>query len=121
MPVWNRFLERYGSGWEAFEYDVRVGPASGAARGFDPGTQAVFEALTKLRIDAVGYRPGEIWVLEVSPFAGISKVGQALGYRDLFIAERRPAEPVRAGVVTGVFSPAVGEVLRSQGIEVWIV
>lgn len=121
MPVWNRFLDRYGAGWEAFEYDVRVGPASGAAGGADEATRRVFESLTRLRIDAVGYRPGEIWVLEVSPFAGISKVGQAIGYRDLFVAERRPAQPVRAGVVTGVFSPAVGEVLRSQGIEVWIV
>ena len=121
MPLWNRFLDLYGGLWEVFEYDVRVGPPSGAARGADPATQAVFEALTKLRIDAVGFRPGDTWIFEVKPFAGISTVGQLVGYRDLFVGERPDIGPVGLGVVTDRFQPAVGEVFKSQGIEAWIV
>ena len=121
MPLWNRFLDRYGAEWSAFEYDVRVGPPSGAARGFDAQTQAVFEALTRLRIDAVGYRGPEIWLLEVKPFAGISAVGQLIGYRELFLRERPEVAEVALGVVTDRFTPAVGEVLASQGIQVWLV
>ena len=121
MPLWNRFLDRYGDQFTEFEYDVRVGPASGAARGMDPQTVAVFEALSRLRIDAVAHRPGEVWVLEVSPHAGISKVGQCLGYRDLYVRDRAPVVPVRMGIVTDGFHPAVGEVFQVQGIEVWIV
>ncbi|MGH7751802.1 MAG: hypothetical protein ACREN5_03215, partial [Gemmatimonadales bacterium] len=120
-PLWNAFLDRYGRGWENFEYDVRVGPPSGAATGFDPQTQAVFEALTRLRIDAVGYRPEATWLFEVKPFAGIGTVGQLIGYGELYITDRRPAVPVRLGVVTDRFQPAVGEVFKSEGIEVWLV
>lgn len=121
MPIWNAFLDRYGQGWEAFAYDVRVGPGSGAARDADLQTQAVFETLTKLRIDAVGYREGEITVFEVKPYAGISTVGQLVGYRALYIEDFRPGEPVRVAVVTDRFQPAVGEVFRMEGIEVWLV
>ncbi|MGH7752672.1 MAG: hypothetical protein ACREN5_07635 [Gemmatimonadales bacterium] len=120
MPLWNRFLDLYGQGWEAFEYDVRVGPASGAARGFDPAAQAVFESLTKLRIDAVGFARDGIWLFEVKPFAGIGTVGQLVGYRDLFQRERPSVGAVRLGVVTDRFQPAVGEVFKAQGIEVWL-
>lgn len=121
MPLWNRFLDLYGQGWEAFEYDVRVGPASGAAVGADPGTRAVFEALTKLRVDAVGVRGGAVDLFEVKPFAGIGTVGQLIGYRDLYVGDFRPAGPVGLGVVTDRFQPAVGEVFKAQGIEVWLV
>ncbi|MGH7751465.1 MAG: hypothetical protein ACREN5_01500 [Gemmatimonadales bacterium] len=121
MPLWNRFLELYGGLWEAFEYDVRVGPASGAARGFDPETQAVFESLTKLRIDAVGFARDGTWLFEVKPFAGIGTVGQLVGYRDLYLRDFRPAGAVGLGVVTDRFQPAVGEVFKVQGIEAWIV
>ncbi len=121
MPVWNAFLDQYGAEWEAFEYDVAVGPAGGAAAAFDAQTRAVFEVLSRLRIDVVGYRPGEVWVLEVSGYAGISKVGQCVGYRDLLMADRRLEAVPRMGVVTRVFAPAVGEVFRRQGIEVWLV
>ncbi len=121
MPVWNAFLDRYGEEWQAFEYDVRVGPPGGGAAAFDEQTRAVFEDLSRLRIDAVGYRPGEVWVLEVSPYAGISKVGQCLGYRDLLVKDRLLEVLPRMGVVTRVFPPGVGEVFKSQGIEVWLV
>ena len=121
MPIWNRFLDRYGDQFDSFEYDVRVGPASGAAAGFDPQTVAVFEALTRLRIDAVGHRSGGVWLFEVSPHAGISKVGQCIGYRQHYVRDRKPATRPRMGIVTDGFHPAVGEVFKAQGIEVWIV
>lgn len=121
MALWNRFLDRYGDGFTSFEYDARLGAPSGAARGFDAGTVAVFEALTKLRVDAVGYGPEEVWLFEVMPSAGLSAVGKIIGYRDLFVAERRPALPVRLGVVTDRFQPAVGEVFAAEGVEAWVV
>lgn len=121
MPLWNRFLDLYGKQFQAFEYDVRVGPAAAAAAGFDQQMQAVFESLTRLRIDAVGYRPGVVWLFEVKPFAGIGTVGQLIGYGELYIKDWRPEVPVRLGVVTDRFQPAVGEVFRSEGIEVWLV
>ena len=121
MPLWNRFLDLYGGEWEAFEYDVRVGPPSGAAVGFDPGTRAVFDALTRLRIDALGHRAGAVHLFEVKPFAGIGTVGQLIGYRDLYLRDFPGARVVGLGVVTDRFQPAVAAVFKSQGIEAWIV
>lgn len=121
IPLWNRFLDRYGEGWAGFDYDVRVGEASKAAVGQDEVAQRTWAALTKLRIDAVGYRAGEIWVFEVKPYAGIGTVGQLVGYRGEFVSEFHPVEPVRMGVVTDRFVPAVGSVMRREGIAAWIV
>jgi|FLYL01.1.fsa_nt_gi hypothetical protein len=120
-PLWNRFLDRYGEEFEGFEYDVRVGTPSRAAVGMDPQTQAVWEALTQLRIDAVGHKPSEVWLFEVKPYAGISSVGQLLGYRALYVRDRAPVVPVRMGVVTDRWVPAVGDVFRAVGIQVWLV
>lgn len=121
IPLWNRFLDRFGDGWQGFDYDVRVGEPSRAASGLDAATQRTWEALTKLRVDAVGFRVGEVWVFEVKPYAGIGTVGQLVGYRGGYVREFRPVERVRMGVVTDRFVPAVGEVFREQGIQVWIV
>ena len=121
VPLWNRFLDLYGVGFEAFEYDVRVGPPSGAAAGFDAQTQAVFADLSRLRIDAVGYRPGEVWLLEVMPYAGPSAVGKLVGYGVLFAQDRQPAERVRLGLVTDRFTPAMAEVFRAEEVQVWVV
>lgn len=121
MPLWNRFLDLYGREFLGFEYDVRVGPASGAAAGFDAQTRAVFEDLTRMRIDAVGYRVGEIWLLEVMPYAGPSALGKLLGYAELFFRDRRPTERIRLGIVTDRFTPAMGEVFRAEEVQAWIV
>ena len=121
LPLWNRFLDLYGKLFEGFEYDVRVGPASGAAAGFDAQTQAVFHDLSRVRIDAVGYRVGEVWLLEVMPYAGMSALGKLLSYAELFFVDRAPVEPIRLGVVTDRFSPAMGEVFRAEEVLVWIV
>lgn len=121
MPLWNRFLELYGSEFRGFAYDVRVGPPSGAAAGYDSQTQAVFAALTQLRIDAVGERDSELTLFEVKPYAGIGTVGQLIGYRDLYVAQFAPAGRVSLGVVTDRFTPAVGEVFSRNSISAWIV
>ena len=121
VPLWNRFLELYGKLFGAFEYDVRVGPPSQAAAGFDAQTQAVFADLTRMRIDAVGYRVGEVWLLEVMPYAGVSALGKLLSYAELFFVDRAPVEPIRLGVVTDRFTPAMGEVFRAEEVLVWIV
>ncbi len=121
VPLWNRFLERYGEAFTAFEYDVRVGPPSGAARGADRQTQDVFAALTRVRVDAVGYRAGEVWLFEVMPYAGLSAVGKLVGYAELFFRDRSPAERIRLGVVTDRFTPAMGEVFGAEEVEVWLV
>lgn len=121
MPLWNRFLDRYGDGWGEFAYDVRVGDPSQAARGQDAQAQAVWADLTRLRIDAVGFAHNAVTVFEVKPYAGIGTVGQLLGYRRLYAVAFKPAVAVRMGVVTDRFVPAVGQVFKGEGIEVWIV
>jgi hypothetical protein len=120
-PLWDRFLDRYGGEFVGFEYDVRVGRPSRAAAGMDPQTQAVWETLTRLRIDAVGYTDREIWLFEVKPYAGLSALGQLVGYKVAFEEERRPGRPVRLGVVTDRWVPAVGDAFAAAGIRVWVV
>jgi hypothetical protein len=116
--IWDRFLMTTNLTFTKIEYDVRVVPGNPPVAPLPPDIQAMWDALTKLRIDAVGYRRSEIWIFEVKVRAGRSALGQLDAYLYWFRKERNPSVPIQLAIVCKVVDNNVREVALAKNI--WI-
>jgi len=119
VAVWDKFIRAYGRQFDGFDYDYLVG--DGRANPFPPGSErsGLYQSLTQYRIDAVGYRLGAVWTIEVKQDATPEALGQALAYATLFprhIADGRTIVPV---VVSDSCRPDTREVFRAAGVELF--
>ena len=91
--IWSRFLISYGPRWQRYDYDVHVGSAAPWPPDTPEEMRRFILAVTRKRIDAVGWADGGPTIFEVKPYAGMSALGQLLAYQLLFHAEF-PDRPV---------------------------
>ena len=98
--VWDRFLEQHGDYFEGFDYDIHVGEGVGEITGYSEEIKKAAIALSQKRIDAVGYRGNEVWVIEIKPHAGLSAIGQVLAYETLYNIEHETKPVTYKAIVT---------------------
>ena len=67
IDLWRRWLTLYEDRFETFYYNVRVGAGTRPPAATTPDMQRAWWASTCLRIDAVGERENQTWVIEISP------------------------------------------------------
>jgi len=119
--VWERFLRQLP--WPALdiEYDVRLGEGTVLPPETPEWVQRMAYQLSTKRVDAVVTTSERIYLVEVKDRISFSALGQLLGYRSLFMAERRPTRTVSMVVVGEILAPDVAGVLSEHGIEVFLV
>lgn len=101
IAIWRRFLERFEDQFEEYTYDTLVGPRYDWGEfTLTPEMQGLAERLYALRIDVLAKRPGEWWVIEVKPLAGLSAFGQVLAYEFYLSRNLPPLTVLRKLVVT---------------------
>ena len=116
IAIWERFIKANPGFFDTVDYDVLIG--SGAA--FDTtlnsteGTSAA--ALYRKKIDVVGYRSGEIWLVEVKPSAQFAALGQIGAYDDLYREEKKPSDRVVAALLTDIVGPDVANIAEKWGV-----
>jgi len=97
--IWNRFLEAYGAEYESFDYDIKVGEGEAPLPTLPDNYKKMVRDLTRKRIDAVGYKDGEIHIFEVKPFAKLSVLGQIIAYTELYTDAHTTSEAIFSIVV----------------------
>lgn len=119
VPIWDRWLQLHGHTFTQFAYDVHVGQGIGGVLGLNEATQRAADVLSKKRIDVLGERPGEFWLFEIKPFAGVGAIGQILSYTWLWNKEV-PSRPITHwGLVTDHTDADTIDVCRAHSIRVW--
>jgi len=121
VEIWERFLDRHGTEFSGFDYDVHVGGSVERLDSWSDEYYRGFCTLAAKRIDAVGYKPGEVWLFEVKPEAGVTAVGQLVTYRDLYLAERGPVGVVVCCLVCENILPDELGVMDRLGFKVFVV
>jgi len=116
-PVWERFLDQFGHMFERFYYDVRVG-------GPDPKTISpelkwgmMYYRLQAKRIDAIGEKKNEIWIIEVASRPGLRAVGQITSYVTLWALDPKIPKPAKAWLICERLDPDLAWALRAGGIS----
>lgn len=121
VTVWETFIELFpGKDWE-MDYDVKVG----LGRRTDKKIQKLYAKdwrdLTRKRIDAVGWGKSDIFLIEIKPRAGLSAIGQILGYSELWVDFHNNNRRVRPTIICHSTDPDTETVAKSAGIEILVV
>lgn len=102
VPVWYRFLERWGDGFLALYYDCLLGgPYFTQEQLKDPMTK-MWRANVSKRADAIAETSDWVWIIEVARSPGLRAVGQLLVYRSLWREDPKIAKPVELALVLEV-------------------
>ena len=99
VPVWYRFLEKWGGLFVNLYYDCLLGgPTLSLEEEKDP-YQRMWRATTSKRADAIAELEKEVWIIEVATTPGLRAVGQLMVYVSLWIEDPAIAKPERAILV----------------------
>jgi len=117
--LWNHFLEQHGGYFDRFIYDEHVGEGVGDIYGYEPWVAQLAKSLTQKRIDAVGYRGGEVWLFEIKPKAGLAALGQIIAYEALWETGGRLPHVYRKAIVTDRTDGDIKTVADLYGVKVY--
>ena len=114
IPIWERFIDRFGADFSGFDYDVKVGSGTKPVKGLGPKYARMQAILSKYRIDVVGFRSDSIWVIEVKPEAGTVALGQIDLYTSLYKRDFTPSLNVVGVIVTDRELPDIKEFAKAK-------
>lgn len=116
VVVWERFLDRHGSEYTHFEYDVRVGLGRDPGVTYPENMRQMALDLSLRRIDAVGHKPESLTVIEVTRSAGIVAIGQMICYRTLYRLTYFPSVRIQRLLVAESLQSDIEPVLTGDRI-----
>ena len=121
VEIWERFLDKYGSLYSGFQYDMMCGEECEQFPRWEGSYRKDARVLSRLRIDAVGFRGSDIDIIEVKPRAGMAAVGQILTYKDHYQKDYSPPAGLRGVIVTGQKDPNIPPIAEKHGIAYIVV
>ena len=139
--MFNQWLNAYGQGFEGFMFDVRVGVGrqpqmtdirelerklgykftlneEEQAR-FDGQIRIAWQSLTQKRIDALGFKGDETWLIEVKKVFNMSLIGQLDVYGILLLTSFPPDGPFHRAAIVGDVDPDLGPIASERGIMIF--
>jgi len=118
VPLWHRFLDRYASNFERFFYNVRVGGPDVSTIEGDEVLKRMWYLNTAKRIDAIGEKENELWIIEVASSPYLRAVGQMLTYHFLWDLDPKINKPVKDVLLCYYLDSDLEKVLKHHGVEV---
>ncbi len=121
VTLWEIFLARDHPDNITVVYDLHLGPGAELPTNLPDNIKRMATAITQYRVDVVIYYPDRIHVTEIKPQAGLTALGQALGYAFLYRAERPSDLRIVPTVLTNFLKPGLQKLYDAYGVEVWTV
>lgn len=121
VAIWERFIEQFPDAYDFVSYDVKVGSAPEHDTIVNPDTGGDAINLYKKKIDVVGYKGGEIDLIELKPHAGSSALGQIRSYGVLYTIDFNPPVTPKLVVITDQLMPDMGLLAHSMGVTMVVV
>ena len=118
VPLWHRFLDRYASNFERFFYNVRVGGPDVSKIEGDEVLKRMWYLNTAKRIDAIGEKENELWIIEVASSPYLRAVGQMLTYRFLWNLDPKINKPVKDVLLCYYLDSDLEKVLKHHKVAV---
>lgn len=118
VPLWHRFLDRHAWEFERFYYNVRVGgPDISSIKG-DLAIAKMWYASTAKRIDVIGEKKKEIWIIEVASAPYIRAVGQCISYPFLWKQDPKIKKPFRMVLLCYYLDADLKRVLDNYKVKI---
>ena len=121
IPVWYRFLEKFGDPFTALYYDVLLGgPFLTPEEKKDP-LKRDWQYLLSKRMDVLAELRDEIWIIEVVHVCGMRSLGQVQTYHALWLQDPKIDKPPVKVLVTETIDEDLLSSAGVQGISVFII
>jgi len=121
IPVWYRFLEKYGQPFIRIYYDVLLGgPFLTPEQEKDPFMRD-WRYVTAKRMDVLAELRTEIWIIEVVHDCGMRSLGQVQTYHALWLQDPKIDKPPVKVLVAETIDEDLLSSAGVQGISVFIV
>jgi len=117
--IWLRFLDNYADAFESFAYNVALGGPSLPPEQGTEQARLQWQYANSLKVDAVGFRQDDTWIIEVKPSAGVSAIGAALCYAELAQVDRFTDRNLVAVVVTDQATPDIRFCAEQLGVVIF--
>ena len=121
IDIWKRFLATFPARFTTFHYDVKVGPGVQLSNDTTQRIKEMALGLSKKRIDVVAEGSEGLTLVELSPNAGASSVGQLLVYQTLWVKDHPGEVPPKLLLITASERSDIREVSTDAGVELLIV
>lgn len=121
QALWVNFRDIYARDFKFFYYDVLVGIPSLEMTQVEPELQGMVNQITRMRVDAVGEKENEWWIIEFRPNASLGAIGSVLGYKTLWEEDPPDERPVKPVIVTDYHNENVKRVCEILKIELILV
>jgi len=121
VPIWYRFLEKYGSPFLNLYYDCLLGgPFLSAAELKDPYKRD-WRVLNSKRADAIAELETEVWIIEVAKEPGLRALGQCQVYRALWLRDPKIRKVEKAVLVADRINSDLLDAAGMYGVLTFIV
>jgi len=120
VPVWYRFLEKWGSGFLNLYYDCLLGgPLLDAEEKKDP-LKWMWRVNLAKRADAIAELENEVWIIEVAPDPGLRILGQLIAYKTLWLRDPKINKLEKMILVSEVPNEDLFDAASTYGVSIYI-
>jgi len=121
VPIWYRFLEKYGSPFLNLYYDCLLGgPFLDVEELKDPYKRD-WRILNSKRADAIAELEHEVWIIEVAREPGLRAIGQVQVYRALWLRDPKIMKIERPVLVADTINKDLLDAAGMYGVLTFIV
>src|SRR6266850_4330538 len=112
------YVRRNPERWEDYQFNFRLGSGLDPGPNYEDGIRRMNILLTQKRVDMVTRKGGLYGLWELKARAGLSALGQLLGYAAMWEKEGRPTSGLTLGIITRLVDADVSIALVRHNIAV---
>ena len=121
VPVWYRFLEKWGHEIDKLWYDCLLGgPFLTPKEELDPIKKS-WRYVNAKRPDAIAETKSEVWIIEVSANPGLRAMGQVFSYQMLWQEDPKIEKIDRMVLVVETLDTDLGAAVAKMGGLIYVV
>lgn len=121
IPVWYRFLEKWGSPFLNLYYDCLLGGPFLSPEEKKDSLKWMWRVNLAKRADAICELLDEVWIVEVAADPGLRFLGQLQVYRALWLRDPPIAKLERLVLVSETMDPDIMDASGMYSISIFIV
>ena len=114
--IWERFLEKHHKEFLWFYYNVHVGGQLISDPTVPENVQKAWWKSTAKRIDVIGEKEKEIWIIEVAARPGFRALGQVMTYVHLWNKDPKINKPIKSVLIGNMLDDDLQEMLDIMGV-----